>query len=112
METNKYSYTDSSHVEHILHRFIKNKISVFGFIIIALIILGSAIISVSMPEYNITSANASEIGLAAKLFPKGTGWWDGCVWKDNYIYDTKNKIPVDLITGEPINRNAYLEVHL
>lgn len=142
METNKYSYTDSSHVEHaveilpedlklvhtekkmhdvdlkgktttyfkdILHRFIKNKISVFGFIIIALIILGSAIISVSMPEYNITSANASEIGLAAKLFPKGTGWWDGCVWKDNYIYDTENKIPVDLITGEPINRNAYLE---
>lgn len=62
-----------------------------------------------MPEYNITSANASEIGLAAKLFPKGTGWWDGCVWKDNYIYDTENKIPVDLITGEPINRNAYLE---
>ncbi len=142
METNKYSYTDSSHVEHaveilpedlklvhtekkmhdvdlkgktttyfkdILHRFIKNKISVFGFIIIALIILGSAIISVSMPEYNITSANASEIGLVAKLFPKGTGWWDGCVWKDNYIYDTENKIPVDLITGEPINRNAYLE---
>lgn len=142
MKTNKYSYTDSSHVEHaveilpedlklvhtekkmhdvdlkgktttyfkdILHRFIKNKISVFGFIIIALIILGSAIISVSMPEYNITSANASEIGLAAKLFPKGTGWWDGCVWKDNYIYDTENKIPVDLITGEPINRNAYLE---
>lgn len=142
METNKYSYTDSSHVKHsveilpedlklvhtekkmhdvdlkgktttyfkdILHRFIKNKISVFGFIIIALIILGSAIISVSMPEYNITSANASEIGLAAKLFPKGTGWWDGCVWKDNYIYDTENKIPVDLITGEPINRNAYLE---
>lgn len=142
METNKYSYTDCSHVEHaveilpedlklvhtekkmhdvdlkgktttyfkdILHRFIKNKISVFGFIIIALIILGSAIISVSMPEYNITSANASEIGLAAKLFPKGTGWWDGCVWKDNYIYDTENKIPVDLITGEPINRNAYLE---
>lgn len=142
METIKYSYTDSSHVEHaveilpedlklvhtekkmhdvdlkgktttyfkdILHRFIKNKISVFGFIIIALIILGSAIISVSMPEYNITSANASEIGLAAKLFPKGTGWWDGCVWKDNYIYDTENKIPVDLITGEPINRNAYLE---
>lgn len=142
METNKYSYTDSSYVEHaveilpedlklvhtekkmhdvdlkgktttyfkdILHRFIKNKISVFGFIIIALIILGSAIISVSMPEYNITSANASEIGLAAKLFPKGTGWWDGCVWKDNYIYDTENKIPVDLITGEPINRNAYLE---
>lgn len=142
METTKYSYTDSSHVEHaveilpedlklvhtekkmhdvdlkgktttyfkdILHRFIKNKISVFGFIIIALIILGSAIISVSMPEYNITSANASEIGLAAKLFPKGTGWWDGCVWKDNYIYDTENKIPVDLITGEPINRNAYLE---
>lgn len=142
METNKYSYTDGSHVEHaveilpedlklvhtekkmhdvdlkgktttyfkdILHRFIKNKISVFGFIIIALIILGSAIISVSMPEYNITSANASEIGLAAKLFPKGTGWWDGCVWKDDYIYDTENKIPVDLITGEPINRNAYLE---
>lgn len=142
METNKYSYTDISHVEHaveilpedlklvhtekkmhdvdlkgktttyfkdILHRFIKNKISVFGFIIIALIILGSAIISVSMPEYNITSANASEIGLAAKLFPKGTGWWDGCVWKDNYIYDTENEIPVDLITGEPINRNAYLE---
>ena len=79
METNKYSYTDSSHVEHaveilpedlklvhtekkmhdvdlkgktttyfkdILHRFIKNKISVFGFIIMD--VFGKTIISTTL----------------------------------------------------------------
>lgn len=98
----------TTYFKDILHRFLKNKVSVFGFIIIALIVILSAVASLAMPEYKITDANATEVSLAPKLFPTGTGWWDGTELKTGYIYDSENEIPVNSITGEAVNKNAYL----
>lgn len=98
----------TTYFKDILHRFLKNKVSVFGFIIIALIVILSAVASLAMPEYKITGANATEVSLAPKLFPTGTGWWDGTELKTGFIYDYENEIPVNSITGEAVNKNAYL----
>lgn len=139
---NKYSYVDSSHVEHtidikdedlnlvhdkqqlhdvdlkgktttyfkdILHRFLKNKVSVVGFIIIAIIVLGAAIIDLSMPEFKISGTNSTEIFMPAKLFPTGTGWWDGTVQRDDYVYDTENQVIIDTKTGSAVRESAILE---
>lgn len=121
MESKKYTYTDSSSIEHsvvitqedlalvhkdfndmhdvdlktktttyfkdIVHRFLRNRASVAGLLMISVIVLGSAIVAVSMPEYPISGARPEEVAIAPKLFAAGTGFWDGTVKRDGYIYD-------------------------
>ena len=57
-------------------RFCKNKSSVAGAIILGILLLGSIIIPFADP-YDIENQHPEEIFLEPKLFPTGTGWWDG-----------------------------------
>lgn len=121
MESKKYTYTDSSSIEHsvvitqedlalvhkdfndmhdvdlktktttyfkdIVHRFLRNRASVIGLAMIGIIVIGSALIAVSLPEYPVSGARPEEVALAPKLFAAGTGFWDGTVKREGYIYD-------------------------
>lgn len=60
-----------------MKRFVKNKSSVVGSIILGILVL-LAIILPSAMNTNITKASVSESFLEPKLFSAGTGWWDGC----------------------------------
>lgn len=97
----------TTYFKDILRRFLKNKVSVFGFAIIALIVLGSASVALSMPDFNIAGANATEVSLPAKLFPAGTGWWDGTVKRENAVWDQASGLPVDG-NGNLVNPEAIL----
>ena len=57
-------------------RFCKNKSSVAGAIILGILLLGSVIIPIADP-YDITRQHPNETFLEPKLFPTGTGFWDG-----------------------------------
>lgn len=121
MDNKRYTYTDSSDVEHsviinkedltlvhadgqqmhdvdlktktttyfkdIVHRFLRNKTSVFGLIVISIIVLGSVLIAVALPDYPVSGAHPEEVAIAPKLFAAGTGWWDGTVKRTGYVYD-------------------------
>ena len=57
-------------------RFCKNKSSVVGAIIIGVLLLGSFIVPLVTP-HNIKTVNPDVALLDPKLFPAGTGFWDG-----------------------------------
>ncbi len=66
-------------------RFCKNKSSVVGAIIIAILMLGSIFIPIISP-YKTTGTQNLELKLLnPKLFKAGTGWWDGCVSKTGVL---------------------------
>lgn len=75
-----------------LKRFVKNKSSVVGAVIIGVLLLGS-FLSVFSP-HNIKVASADETLLPGKVFKAGTGWWDGCTEKKDVAYDDELGQPV------------------
>ena len=75
-----------------LRRFRKNKSSVAGFFILAVLILLAIIVPMVSP-YNIDLVSTSEGFLAPKLFKAGTGFWDGTRSKTHIVYDTDNGVP-------------------
>ena len=70
-------------------RFCKNKSSVAGAIILGVLLLGSILIPFISP-YDIDVQHPQETFLEPKLFPTGTGFWDGT----KRMYD----VPVDSST--------------
>ena len=68
-------------------RFTKNKSSVVGAIIIAILLLMAIIVPFTCPSHNITDACPSEVLLLPKINKAGTGWWDGCKEIANLTYD-------------------------
>ena len=76
-----------------LKRFAKNKSSVVGAVIIGVLLMGSFLSFLS--PYDIRNPHADESLLPAKLFPAGTGWWDGTIEYKNIPYDASTGGPAE-----------------
>ena len=88
-----------------LRRFRKNKSSVAGFFILAVLILLAIVVPIVSP-HNIDTVSSSEGFLAPKLFEAGTGFWDGTRSKTHIVYDTENQVPAlsDKYSAEAIRQ--------
>ena len=88
-----------------LRRFRKNKSSVAGFFILAVLILLAIVVPIVSPR-NIDTVSSSEGFLAPKLFKAGTGFWDGTRSKTHIVYDTENQVPAlsDKYSAEAIRQ--------
>lgn len=73
-------------------RFCKNKSSVAGAIILAILIVLTILVPWLSP-HNITNVRTSEKFLAPKLFEAGTGYWDGTRKGEHVVYDAVNQVP-------------------
>ncbi len=75
-----------------LKRFVKNKSSVVGAVILGILVLLAIFVPV-ISRSNISVPHEAEIFLEPKLFNAGTGFWDGTRKYTNVTYDTVNKMP-------------------
>ena len=73
-------------------RFCKNKSSVVGGIILAILVVLSITVPIFSP-HNITRVSSPEKFLAPKLFDAGTGFWDGTRKGNHVVYDVTNGVP-------------------
>ena len=73
-------------------RFCKNKSSVVGAIILAVLVLLAIFVPFLSP-HNIDNVHTSERFLAPKLFDAGTGFWDGTRKYKHILYDSVNQVP-------------------
>ena len=73
-------------------RFCKNKSSVVGAIILAVLIVLAILVPWISP-HNIENVRTSEKFLAPKMFEVGTGFWDGTRKKEHVLYDPINEVP-------------------
>lgn len=82
-----------------IKRFTKSKSAVVGGAIVGVLLLFSLIVPVCTPEEGVYSTTPGIGGkpeenfLPPKLFPTGTGFWDGTVHRDDIVFDTKNNVP-------------------
>lgn len=99
----KFSTKTTTFFKDIVKRFIRNKASVVGFCIIGFILLCSVIFTLALPG-DINNQSPTEAYLPPKLFPSGTGFWDGTRNYKNMLYDKENEHPVysSTITEEGI----------
>ena len=75
-------------------RFCKNKASVVAAVILGIIILLAIFVPV-ITGIDTDGINMSETFLPPKLFDAGTGFWDGTIKYERYIYDTDNNTPAE-----------------
>lgn len=92
----------TTYFKDIVHRFVKNKSSVFGFCLLGIILVGALVCAFAIPgSVDADYSNQTEQYLPPKLFPAGTGFWDGTVEYQNRPYDENNETPV-LKYGESV----------
>ncbi len=75
-----------------LKRFRKNKASVAGSYILGVLVFLAIFVPIISPA-NITTVSTPEAFLAPKLFPAGTGFWDGTREVKRIVYDRENEVP-------------------
>lgn len=84
----------TTYFKDIVRRFVKNKTSVFGFCLFGLLLVITVICSFAIPgEVGAKDSSPQEQYLPPKLFPAGTGFWDGTTKYVNRPYDTENQQP-------------------
>ena len=90
----KFKTKPTTFLKDAFKRFLKNKSSVVGAIILGILIVGAIILTEVLPG-DITSTHLEELYLEPKLFPTGTGFWDGTKRYDGFTiaYDTVNETP-------------------
>ena len=90
----KFKTKPTTFLKDAFKRFLKNKSSVVGAIILGILIVGAIILPEVLPG-DITSTHLEELYLEPKLFPTGTGFWDGTKRYDGFTiaYDTVNETP-------------------
>ena len=99
-----------------LKRFLKNKSSVAGGVILFAIVFLAIIVPFcggNVDSFNIDSQSAvtgyfgikSRAAIAPKLFPAGTGFWDGTQEKKEIVFNQDTNEPV----GYPIRSVSKLE---
>lgn len=84
----KFTTKPTTFLKDAIKRFRKSRSSVVGGIILGFLFLLAIILPLSI-SYDITGINSYETNLPMKLFPAGTGFWDGTrVFKDTtYPYE-------------------------
>lgn len=78
-----------------MRRFSKNKSSIAGAIVLGVLVLGAIILPVAVP-YSVASSDVfpTETFLEPKLFPAGTGFWDGTT-RLTRVYNVDRKMPAE-----------------
>ena len=93
----KFESKPTTFFKDALKRFVKNKSSVIGGIILGVIVLLSFVLPLTLSS-DISTAHIDQRFLAPKLFNSGTGFWDGTVYYDeDVIYDVDNDTPVGFV---------------
>lgn len=92
-------------------RFCKNKSSVVGAIILGILTL-LAIIVPMVSNKDIKTVRKPEAFLAPKLFPAGTGFWDGTVDYERIVYDVDNQTPAGYLKNAVTKINVDSEPNL
>lgn len=88
----KFETKATTFAKDALKRFVKNKSSVVGAIIIGFLLLCSLILPIIIP-YDISSTHADQALLPPRLFNPGTGFWDGTKKYENILYDGSQEGP-------------------
>ena len=88
----KFETKPTTFFKDAMKRFVKNKSSVVGGIIMAILVLLAIFVPIISP-YDIDNVKSSEKFLEPKLFEAGTGFWDGTRSKQHVIYDAVNEVP-------------------
>lgn len=90
----KFKSKPTTYLKDAFKRFLKNKSSVAGAIILGILVLGAIVLPFALPS-DINTPHMSETYLEPKLFPAGTGFWDGTKRYDGFTiaYDTVNETP-------------------
>ncbi|MDE6655434.1 MAG: ABC transporter permease [Anaeroplasmataceae bacterium] len=88
----KFETKPTTFAKDAFKRFCKNKSSVVGAIIVGLLLLFSFILPLAIP-HDISKPNLSQAYMPSKLFPTGTGFWDGTRTYKNIIYDPITESP-------------------
>ena len=90
----KFKTKPTTYLRDAFKRFLKNKSSVVGAIILGILVLGAIVLPFVLPG-DIDNTHLDELYLEPKLFPAGTGFWDGTKKYDGFTiaYDTVNETP-------------------
>lgn len=97
----KFKDKPTTFLKDALKRFAKNKSSVTSFIILGVLVLLALILPFSLP-FSTTKPNGEEGYLPAKLFPTGTGFWDGTTTFEDITYDKSTGLPLGNYDKESI----------
>ncbi len=96
----KFETKPTTYLKDAMRRFVKNKSSVIGACILGVIVLLAVFVPI-FSSSDISRSNLNETFLYPKLFPSGTGFWDGTITYDTGLpYDTVNETPAGF------NKNA------
>ena len=91
----RFQGRSTTYLRDIVRRFAKNKTSVFGFCLFGLLILLAICFAIFLPgNADKTHPTPAEQQLPPKLFPTGTGFWDGTRKYEEYLFDTETGQPV------------------
>ena len=97
-----------------LKRFAKSRSATIGASIVGALILLSIIVPFCTPDVGAFNVNRNEVGgdtaekkIPPKLFPTGTGFWDGTQNKKEVIYNIKEERPKGYRAGTFSNLKTY-----
>lgn len=83
----------TSFLKDALRRFAKSKASIVGAVILGIIILLSLILPVALPFDTTGKTTLGTQYLPPKLFPAGTGFWDGTKKYTDLVYNPETGLP-------------------
>jgi ABC-type dipeptide/oligopeptide/nickel transport systems, permease components len=93
----KFETKPTTFMKDAMRRFVKNKSSVVGGVILGFIVLFAFVLPIVLPS-DISVAHLDQRFLAPKLFSTGTGWWDGTItYNEDVVYDTKEETPAGYV---------------
>lgn len=100
-----------------LRRFAKSKSAVIGAVIVGLLAVMAIIIPSVMPKTGAylvgtsdTGGTVSERFMQPKIFPSGTGFWDGTVRRSHVMYNNDGEAPVGYRKGTYSDVVTYEEI--
>ncbi len=97
----KFTTRPTTFLRDAFHRFRKNRSSVVGGIILGTLFVLAIILPATLP-YDIANKHDYETNLPMKLFPTGTGFWDGTRTLEN------QSLPYSLNADGTINYDDYI----
>lgn len=83
----------SSFGKDAVKRFAKNHSSIVASVILGIMVLLCVILPWAMPQFDVSTPHLSETYLMPKLFPAGTGWWDGTKTYTDQILNPETGYP-------------------
>lgn len=110
----KFSKKATTFFKDALKRFVKSKSAVGGGVIVGILALFAIIVPLAMPNYgaynidkNSAGGNVAERLMQPKLFPSGTGFWDGTIRKTRILFNESTNTPNGYREGVYTNLVKY-----